>query len=127
MNERGVGQKLATPCPVALPPPPLVRYLYPPDDDAASEGDLGNPSSCKKGRRGRGNRVVEVGRVQIVPIPPDLLPWVEGEGKRRMDFLAKFRFQSLEEKGVIQVMLPMPFDSGPSVSPITGNTTRTLT
>ena len=34
----------------------------------------------------------------MIPIPPDPLPLVEGKGKRRMDFLAKFRFQSLVGK-----------------------------
>ena len=87
----------------------------------------GIPPLTRKGEGVEVTGVVEVGRVQIVPIPPDPLPWVEGEGKRRMDFLAKSRFQSLEGKRVIQVMLPMPSDSGPSVSPITGNTMRTLT
>ena len=39
-----------------IPLPTRGPYPQTSDDDAASEGDLGNPSSCKKGRRGRGNR-----------------------------------------------------------------------
>ena len=62
----------------------------------------------------------------MVPIPPDPLLLVEGEGKR-MDFLAKFRFQSLVGKRAIQAMSLMPSDSGLGASPITGTTMRTLT
>ena len=87
----------------------------------------GIPPLARKGEGAEVTGVAEVGKVQIVPIPPDPLPRVEGEGKRRMDFLAKSRFQSLEGKRVIQVMSPTPSDSGLGVSPITGTTTRTLT
>ena len=66
-------------------------------------------------------------KAQMVPIPPDPLLLVEGEGKRRMDFLAKSRFQSLVGKRAIQVMSLMPSDSGLGASPITGTTMRTLT
>ena len=64
---------------------------------------------------------------RMVPIPPDPLLLVEGEGKRRMDFLAKSRSQSLVGKRAIQVMSLMPSDSGLGASPITGTTMRTLT
>ena len=64
---------------------------------------------------------------QMVPIPPDPLLLVEGEGKRRMDFLVKSRFQSLVGKRAIQAMSLMPSDSGLGASPITGITMRTLT
>ena len=63
----------------------------------------------------------------MVPIPPDPLLLVEGEGKRRMDFLAKSRFQSLVGKKVIQAMSLMLLDSGLGALPITGTTMRTLT
>ena len=66
-------------------------------------------------------------KARIAPIPPDPLLLVEGEGKRRMDFLAKSRFWSLVGKRAIQAMSPMPSDSGLGASPITGTTMRTLT
>ena len=61
-------------------------------------------------------------KAQIVPILPDPLLLVAGEGKRKMDFLAKSRSQSLVGKRTIQVMSPMPSDSGLGASPITGTT-----
>ena len=66
-------------------------------------------------------------KARIVPIPPDPLLLVEGEGKRRMDFLVKSRSQSLVGKRAIQAMSLMPSDSGLGASPITGTTMRTLT
>ena len=63
----------------------------------------------------------------MVPIPPDPLLLVEGEGRRRMDFLEKSKFQSLAGRRAIQVMSLMPSDSGLGASPITGTTMRTLT
>ena len=66
-------------------------------------------------------------KARMVPFPPDPLLLVEGEGKRRMDFLAKSRSQSLVGKRAIQAMSPMPSDSGLGASPITGTTMRTLT
>ena len=62
----------------------------------------------------------------MVLIPPDPLLLVEGEG-RRMDFLAKSKFQSLVGGRAIQPMSLMPSDSGLGASPITGTTMRTLT
>ena len=85
------------------------------------------PPLARKGEGAEVTGVAEVVKVQMVPIPPDPLLLVKGEGKRRMDFLAKSRFQSLEGKRVIQVMSLMPSDSGLGVSPITGTTMRTLT
>ena len=66
-------------------------------------------------------------KAQMVLIPPDPLLLVKGEGKRRMDFLAKSRFQSLVGKRAIQAMSLMPSDSGLGASSITGTTMRTLT
>ena len=66
-------------------------------------------------------------KARIVPIPPGPLLLVEGEGKRRMDFLVKSRSQSLVGKRAIQAMSLMPSDSGLGASPITGTTMRTLT
>ena len=65
-------------------------------------------------------------KAQIVPTLSDPL-LVAGEGKRKMDFLAKSRSQSLVGKRAIQVMSLMPSDSGLGASPITGTTMRTLT
>ena len=59
--------------------------------------------------------------------PPDPPLLVEVEGKRKMDFLAKSRSQSLVGKRAIQAMSLMPSDSGLGASPITGTTMRTLT
>ena len=53
------------------------------------------PHLTRKGEGAEVTGVVEVVKTQMVPIPPDPLLLVEGEGKRRMDFLAKSRFQSL--------------------------------
>ena len=61
-------------------------------------------------------------KAQIVLIPPDPLLLVEGEGKRRMDFLAKSKFQSLVGKRAIQARSLAPSDSGLGASPITGTT-----
>ena len=66
-------------------------------------------------------------KARIAPIPPDPLLLVEGEGKRRMDFLAKSRFWSLVGKRAIQAMSPMPSGSGLGASPVTGTTMKTLT
>ena len=66
-------------------------------------------------------------KARMVLIPPDPLLLVEGEGKRRMDFPVKSKFQSLVGKRAIPVMSLMPSDSGLGASPITGTTMRTLT
>ena len=62
----------------------------------------------------------------MVLIPPDPLLLVEGEGRRRMDFLVKSKFRSLAERRAIQAMSLMPSDSGLGASPITGPTMTTL-
>ena len=66
-------------------------------------------------------------KAQIALTPPDPLLLVEVEGKRKMDFLAKSRSQSLVEKKVTQAMSLMPSDSGLGASLTTGTTMRTLT
>ena len=65
-------------------------------------------------------------KAQIALTPPDPLLPVEVEGKRKMDFLAKSKSQSLVGKRATQVMSLMPSDSGLGASPTTGITTRTL-
>ena len=82
------------------------------------------------GRKGEGAGATEVAKVvkaQIALTPPDLLPLEEVEEKRKMDFLAKSKSQSLVGKRAIQVMSLMPSDSGLGASPTTGTTMRTLT
>ena len=66
-------------------------------------------------------------KARIAPIPPDPLLLAEGEGKRRMDFLAKSKSRSLVGKRAIQAMSVMPSGSGLGASPTTGTTMRTLT
>ena len=66
-------------------------------------------------------------KARIAPTPPDPLLLVEGEEKRKMDFLTKSRSQSLVGKRAIQAMSLMPSDSGLGASPTTGTTMRTLT
>ena len=66
-------------------------------------------------------------KAQIALTPPDPLLLVEVGGKRKMDFLAKSRSQSLVGKRAIQAMSLMPSDSGLGASPTTGTTMRTLT
>ena len=106
-----------------------IRGPYPQtsDDDATSDVGLVDPSSRKKGRRGRATEVAGVVKARIALTPPDPLLLVEVEGKRKMDFLAKSRSQSLVGKRAIQAMSLMPSDSGLGASPTTGTTVRTLT
>ena len=109
--------------------PSPIRGPYPPtsDDDATSDVGLVDPSSRKKGRRSRATEVAEVVKARIALTPPDPLLLAEVEEKRKMDFLAKSRSQSLVGKRGIQAMSLMPSDSGLGASPTTGNTMRTLT
>ena len=106
-----------------------IRGPYPQtsDDDATSDVGLVDPSSHKKGRRGQATEVAGVVKARIALTPPDPLLLVEVEGKRKMDFLAKSRSQSLVGKRAIQAMSLMPSDSGLGASPTTGTTVRTLT
>ena len=60
-----------------------------------------DPSSCKKGEGARATEVAEVVKAQIALTLPDPLLLVEGEGKRKMDFLAKSKSQSLVGKRAI--------------------------
>ena len=66
-------------------------------------------------------------KARIALTPPDPLLLVEVDEKRKMDFLAKSRSQSLVGKRATQLMSLMPSDSGLGASPTTGNTMRTLT
>ena len=110
-----------------VPSPILGPYPQTSDDDATSDVGLVTPHLTRKGEGAEATEVAEVVKARMVPIPPDPLLLVEGEGKRRMDFLAKSRFQSLVGKRAIWVMSLMPSDSGLDASPIIGPTMRTLT
>ena len=56
------------------------------------------PSLIRKGEGARETEVVEVVRARIALIPPSPLPPAEVEEKRKMDFLAKSKSQSLVGK-----------------------------
>ena len=109
--------------------PSPIRGPYPQtsDDDTTSDVGLMDPSSQKKGEGAEATEVAEVVKAWIAPTPPDPLLLAEGEGKRKMGFLAKSKFRSLVEKKAIQAMSLMPSDSGLGASPTTGTTMRTLT
>ena len=82
--------------------PSPIRGPYPQtsDDDATSDVGLVDPSSHKKEGAGA-TEVVKVVKAQIALTPPDPLLLAEVEGKRKMDFLAKSRSQSLVgERGI---------------------------
>ena len=73
--------------------------------------------------------VAEVAKVVKAPTavtPLNPLPLGEEEERRKMDFLAKYKSQSLVGKRAIQVSSLMPSDSGLDASPITGITMRIL-
>ena len=74
-----------------------------------------------------GAEEAEAERAQTALTPSDPLPLAEAEGRRKMGFLAKSRFQSLVGRRVIQVRSLMPSGSGLGASPTIGTTTRTLT
>ena len=121
--------------PVIPLPPPLVSYLHPHGVHIFQPlmkmqlqmWALWTPCLIGKGEGAEATEVAEVVTARMVLIPPNPLLLVEGEGRRRMDFLAKSKFQSLGERRAIQVMSLMPSDSGLGASPITGTTMRTLT
>ena len=69
----------------------------------------------------------EVVKAQTALTPSGPLPLEEAEEKKKMDFLAKSKSQSLGGKRAIQVRSLMPSDSGLGASPTTGNTMRILT
>ena len=110
-----------------IPSPIKGAYPQTSDDDATSDEVLWTPPPIGKGKGTKETEVTEVVRAQIALTPPDPLLLVEVEGKRRMDFLAKSRSQSLVEKKAIQAMSLMPLDSGLGASPTIGTTMRTLT
>ena len=120
---------------VAQPPPQLARYLPPwkvpthrPLTMTSPQMEVWwtpPPTGKKKGATGAEEAESERARTALTPSDP--LPLAEAEGRRKMGFLAKSRFQSLVRRRVIQVRSLMPSDSGLGASPTTGTTMRTLT
>ena len=94
--------------------PSPVGGPYPPtsDDEVTSDRGLVDPSSCRKGkrsRRSRGSRSRE-GSNSSHSVRSSASS--RAEGRRKMGFLAKSRFQSLVGRRVIQVRSLMPSGSG---------------
>ena len=108
--------------------PSPIRGPYPQtsDNDVTSDVGLVDPSSRTKGKRSHGNRGSQSGESSDSSHSIGPLPLEEAEGRRKMDFLAKSKSQSLVGKRVIQVRSLMPSDSGLGTSPITGTTMRIL-
>ena len=109
--------------------PSPVGGPYPPtsDDDITSDGGLVDPSSRRKEKSAAGAEEAEAEMAQTALTPSDPLPLAEAEGRRKMGFLAKSRFQSLVGRRVIQVRSLMPSGSELGASPTIGTTMRTLT
>ena len=85
------------------------------------------PPPAGKGKGAAGAEEAEVERARTALTLSDPLPLAGAEGRRKMGFLAKSRFQSLVGRRVIQVRSLMSSDSGLGASPTTGTTMRTLT
>ena len=109
--------------------PSPIRGPYPQtsDDDVTLDGGLVNPSSHRNGKRSCGNRGSRSGESSGSSHSVRSSTSRGGRRKRKMDFLAKSKSQSLGGKRVIRVRSLMPSDSGLGASPTTGTTTRTLT
>ena len=83
------------------------------------------PTGKEKGAAGAEEAKAERAPTALTPSGPP--PLAEAEGRRKMGFLAKSRFQSLVGRRVIQVRSLMPSGSGLGASPTIGTTMRTLT
>ena len=81
-----------------IPSPMRGPYPQTSEDEAASDAGPMDSSSQKKGRRSRGNRGSRSSETWIALIPPSPPPPAEVEGKRKMDFLAKSKSQTLVGK-----------------------------
>ena len=110
-----------------IPLPTWDLYPQTSDDDAASEVDLGNPSSHKKGRRGQGNWGSRSGESSDSSHSTRSTTLGGGRRKKKDGFSSRIQIPEFGGKRVIQAMSPMPSNSGLGVSPIIGTTTRTLT
>ena len=84
-----------------VPSPIKGPYPQTSDNDATSYIGLGDLSSHRKGRRSRATEITKVVKAWIALTPPDPLLLEEVEGKRKMDFLAKSKSQSLVGKRAI--------------------------
>ena len=128
-------QRMVTLRLVARPPPQSARYLPPwgvpthrPLTMTSPQMEVWwTPPPAGKGKEAAGAEEAEAERAQTALTLSDPPPPAEAEGRRKMSFLAKSRFQSLVGKRVIQVRSLMPSDSGLGASPTTGTTMRTLT
>ena len=107
--------------------PSPIRGPFPQtsDDNATSDVGLVDPSSHRKGKRSHGNRSGRSG--ESSDSSHSIRSSTSRGGRRKMDFLAKSKSQSLVGKRAIQVRSLMPSDSGLGASPTTGTTMRTLT
>ena len=110
-----------------IPSPMRGPYPQTSDDDITSDVGLVDPPLTGKGKEAVVAGVAEVVKAPTALTPSNPLPLVEAEGRRKMDFLAKSKSQSLVGKRVIRVRSLMPSDSGLGASPTTGTTMRTLT
>ena len=109
--------------------PSPIRGPYPQtsDDDVTSDVGLVDPSSRRKGKRSCGSRGGRSGESSDGSHSVRSSTSRGGRRKRKMDFLAKSKSQSLVGKRAIQVRSLMPSDSGLGASPTTGTTMRILT
>ena len=120
---------------VARPPHQLARHLPPwgvpthrPLMMTSPQMEVWwTPPPAGKEKGATGAKEAKAERAQTALTPSDPPPLAEAEGRRRMGFLAKSRFQSLVGRRVIQVRSLMPSGSGLGASPTIGTTMRTLT
>ena len=90
--------RLATSSVGKVPSPIRGPYPQTSDNDATSDVGLVDPSSRKKGRRSRGNRGGRSGESSDSSLSTRSSTSSGGRRKRKMDFLAKSRSQSLVGK-----------------------------
>ena len=109
--------------------PSPIRGPYPKtsDDDVTSDVGLVDPPLAGKGKEAMATEAAKVVNAQTALTPSDPLPLGEVEERRKTNFLAKSKSQSLVGERAIQVRSLMPSDSGLGASPTTGTTMRILT
>ena len=81
-----------------IPSPMRGPYPQTSEDEAASDAGPMDSSLRRKGEGAGETEVAEVVKAQIALIPPSPPPPAGVEGKRKMDFLAKSKSQSLVGK-----------------------------
>ena len=84
------------------------------------------PPLAGKGKEAMATEAAEGVKAQTALTSSGPLPLGEVEGKRKMDFLAKSKSQSLVGKRAIQVRSLTHSDNGLGASPTTGTTMRTV-